>query len=308
MTTATANAVGTVRVWADMVKLSHSIFAMPFALIGAFLAGRGLTGRGVPEWGQLGLIVVCMVAARSVAMTFNRIVDAAIDARNPRTANLPLPAKALSTSAAWVMLAIAGLTFAIGCLGFFVVYRNTWPILCSGPVLLFLCGYSFTKRFTRWSHFYLGIALALSPLAAWLAINPETVGIATLLLVIAVTCWVGGFDIIYACQDIECDRREGLFSLPSRIGPARALWIARASHAASLVALIALGSVAGLGTLYAIGVGIAAVLLAVENSLVRPGDYSKINLAFFTINGVVSIALGALTIADILFVSGTSAT
>ncbi len=301
-------AVSTVRVWADMVKLSHSVFALPFALIAAFLAGRGLLDRGLPQWGQLGLIVVCMVSARSVAMTFNRIADAAIDARNPRTANRPLPAKTLSTSAAWLMLALAGVTFAIACLGFYFFYQNAWPIFCSGPVLLFLCGYSLTKRFTRWSHFYLGTALALSPLAAWLAIHPASVGMGTLLLMLAVTCWVGGFDIMYACQDIEADQREGLFSLPSRIGPAKALWIARGSHVASLAALIALGSVAELGSLYAVGVAVAAVLLAVENSLVRPGDYAKINLAFFTINGIVSIVLGALTIADIVLASGTPVT
>lgn len=298
----------TVRVWADMVKLSHSVFALPFALIAAFLAGRGLVDRGIPRWGQLGLVIICMVSARSVAMTFNRIADAGIDARNPRTASRPIPAKALSTRVAWLMLALAAVTFGIGCLGFLVFYQNAWPIFCSGPVLLFLCGYSLTKRFTRWSHFYLGTALALSPLAAWLAVHPASVGAGTLLLMLAVTGWVGGFDIIYACQDIEIDRRDGLFSLPSRIGPGKALWIARAAHAVCLLALIALGAVADLGMLYAIGVGIAGVLLIIENCLVRPGDYTRVNLAFFTLNGLVSLVLGALTIADILVASGTRAT
>ncbi len=300
-------AVNTIRVWADMVKFSHSIFAIPFALIAAFLAGRNLSGRGMPLWGQLGLIIVCMVSARSVAMTFNRIADAAIDARNPRTANRPLPAGTLSIKAAWLMLALAGVTFAVACFGFFLFYQNAWPFLCAGPVLLFLCGYSLTKRFTRWSHFYLGLALALSPLAAWLAIHPDSVGMSTLLLMLAVTCWVGGFDIIYACQDIESDRREGLFSLPSRVGPVKALWVARGAHVVCLAALIALGSVAGLGSLYGIGVAVTAVLLAIENSLVRPGEYSRVNLAFFTLNGLVGIVLSALTIADILLHSGGGA-
>ncbi|MCH9002408.1 MAG: 4-hydroxybenzoate octaprenyltransferase [Planctomycetes bacterium] len=159
-----------VRIWADMVKLSHSVFALPFALMAAFMAGRHIEGHGRPYWGQLGLVLVCMVAARSVAMTFNRIVDASLDARNPRTAMRPLPAGRLSLTAAWIMLAISTVTFGVGCLGFYVYYENTWPILLSGPVLLYLCGYSYTKRFTKWAHYYLGTAIALSPVAAWLAV------------------------------------------------------------------------------------------------------------------------------------------
>lgn len=288
------------RVWAEMVKLPHSVFALPFALIAAFLAGRNIEGRGMPYWGQLGLVLMCMVSARSVAMTFNRIVDAGIDARNPRTAQRPLPAGRLSFVAAWMMLALAAITFGAGCLGFFVFYGNTWPILLSGPVLLFLCGYSFTKRFTRWSHYYLGTALALSPAAAWLAVDPASIGVEVVWLMVAVVGWVGGFDIIYACQDLEVDRREGLYSLPSRIGPRRALWIARASHALTVIGLIAVGITAELGVVYAVGVAVAAVLLVVENALVRPGDYRRVNMAFFTINGLVSIVLGALAITDVL--------
>ncbi len=301
--TSTAN---TLRTWAEMVKLSHSVFALPFALIAAFLAGRNIVGRGMPHWGQLGLVLVCMVAARSVAMTFNRIADAAIDARNPRTATRPLPSGKLSTLAAWFMLALSAFTFGIGCFGFILFYDNAWPMLLSGPVLLYLCGYSFTKRLTKWSHFYLGTALALSPLATWLAIDPMSVGLSTVLIMAAVTCWVGGFDIIYACQDIEVDRREKLFSLPSRLGPTAALRIARLAHVSSIVALVALGVVAKLGWLYAAGVVIAAGLLAIENSLVRPGDYSKVNVAFFTLNGVVSVVLATLAIADMLLLSGTT--
>ena len=288
------------RLWADMVKLAHSVFALPFAIMSAFLAGRNIEGRGVPYAGQIGLVLICMVAARSVAMTFNRIADAQIDARNPRTASRPLPAARLTFAAAWIMLGLSALTFGAGCLGFFLFYGNTWPILLSGPVLLFLCGYSLTKRFTKWSHYYLGVALALSPAAAWLAVDPSSIGVSLLWIMGAVIGWVGGFDIIYACQDIEADRREKLFSLPSRVGPRNALWIARASHAVSLCCLIMVGVSADLGTLYAVGVAAAAVLLVVENSLVRPGDYRHVNLAFFTINGIVSIAVGALAVADVL--------
>ncbi len=289
-----------VRTWADMVKLSHSVFALPFSLMAAFLAGRNIEGRGWPYWGQLGLVLVCMVSARSVAMTFNRIVDARIDARNPRTAHRPIPAGTLSLLAAWVMLALSAVTFGIGCLGFHLFFSNIWPVLLSGPVLIFLCGYSFTKRFTKWSHYYLGAALALSPLAAWLAIDPASVGFSVVLLMLGVSAWVAGFDIIYACQDIEIDRREGLYSLPSRIGPAAALWIARLSHVTAVLALVALGFVADMGAAYAVGVALVAILLTVENSMVRPGKYEKVNLAFFTLNGILSVVLGVLAIVDIL--------
>ncbi len=295
-----ASMAGAVRTWAEMVKLSHTIFAMPFALMATFLAGRHIEGRGVPHLGQFGLILICMVAARSAAMTFNRIVDAQIDARNPRTAQRPLPAGRMTLVAAWIMFALACVTFGVGSVGFHLFFANIWPILLSGPVLLFLCGYSLTKRFTRFSHYYLGAALGLSPLAAWVAIHPASIGPATGLLVLAVTCWVAGFDIIYACQDIEVDRREGLHSLPSRIGPAKALWLARGSHVVSVACLAGLGVVADLGSVYAVGVVLAAVLLIVENGLVRVGDYSKVNMAFFTVNGVVSVVLAATAIADVL--------
>lgn len=296
-----ANVWSALRTWAEMVKLSHSVFALPFALIAAFLAGRNIEGRSWPFAGQLVLIVLCMVAARSTAMTFNRIVDAQIDARNPRTATRPLPAGKLSRVAAFAMLILSIITFGIGCVGFHIFYSNSWPILLGGPVLVYICAYSFAKRFTRWSHFILGSAIGLAPIAAWLAIHPPSIGVSALLLSAAVMCWVGGFDIIYACQDIEVDRREGLYSLPSRIGPSAALWLARAAHVGAVLALIALGRVEGLGWAYAAGVGAAAVLLVVENSLVRPGDYKHVNLAFFTVNGIVSVLLAAATITDILF-------
>lgn len=290
----------TIRIWADMVKVSHSIFALPFALIAAFLAGRHMEHTGRPEAGQLALIVLCMVAARSVAMTFNRIADASIDARNPRTSGRPLPAGRLSLTAAWMMMALSGVTFGLGCLGFFIFYDNTWPILLSGPVLVLLCGYSLTKRFTRYSHFYLGGAIAMSPVATWVAIHPSSVGLAAWTLMAIVALWIAGFDIIYACQDIAVDREEGLFSLPSRSGPTAALWVARGAHVCVVGGLIGLGIVADLGAIYAAGVVVVALLLFIENALVRAGDYSKVNLAFFTINGVVSLLLAISVIADVL--------
>jgi len=241
-----------------------------------------------------------MVSSRSVAMTFNRIVDAGIDARNPRTMTRPLPAGRLSYPAAWAMFGLSALTFGLACLGFHVWYANSWPILLSGPVLIYLCGYSFTKRFTRWSHFYLGSAIAMSPVATWLAIDPASVGLPALILMGVVTCWIGGFDIIYACQDIDVDQRDGLHSLPSRLGARAALSIARAAHVLVVLGLIWLGKVAELGTIYMAGVAIVTILLIVENSLVRSGDYRRVNVAFFTINGVVSLVLAATAITDVL--------
>jgi 4-hydroxybenzoate polyprenyltransferase len=295
-----SRAADSISIWAEMVKFSHSIFALPFALLATFLAGRTLPGRDWPHLGQVVLIIVCMVAARSVAMTFNRIVDAQIDARNPRTAGRPLPAGKLTFFAAWAMLSLALLTFGAACLGFALWYGNAWPILLAGPVVLYLGGYSYMKRLTRWTHFYLGTAIALAPAAAWLAVSPETLGAAAGLLVLAVTCWIAGFDIIYACQDIEVDRRDGLHSLPSKVGPRVALWVARGSHLVALAALVGVGIVAELGSIYYFGVSLAGVLLVVENALVRPGDYRYVNVAFFTINGLVSLVLALAGVMDLL--------
>ncbi len=292
-------AVATVRVWAEMVKLSHTVFALPFAVTAAFLAGRQMEGRGRPYWGQLGLVIVCMVAGRSVAMTFNRIVDAEIDARNPRTAGRPLPSHRLTKVAAYTMLVVSAITFGIGCLGFHMFYHNSWPILLSGPILIYLCGYSFTKRFTKWSHFYLGSAVALSPVAAWIAVHPLSLGLDALLLLAAVTCWIGGFDIIYAAQDIDVDRRDGLFSLPAAWGASKALWTARLAHALVVVCLALLGWHARLGAVYGGGVAAVAALLVLENSMIGPRDLSKAALAF-SLNGFVGIVFAAATIIDVL--------
>ena len=292
--------MASVRTWAEMIKLSHSVFALPFALTAAFLAGRNIPGLHRPHWGQLSLIILSMVAARSVAMTFNRIADARIDARNPRTHARPLPAGKLSVTAAWLFLVVCALGFALVCLLFWMCFDNPWPIRLCGPVLVYLCGYSYSKRFTRLSHFYLGSAIAFSPVAAWIAVHPASLGTPAMLLMVAVALWIAGFDIIYACQDLEVDRAEGLHSLPSRLGAGPALWIARICHLFTVVLLTALAGAAGLGWVYLIGVAIVAVLLVVENGLVKPHDFSRVNVAFFTLNGVVSLVLGALAIADIL--------
>lgn len=292
-------ALKTMRTWGEMVRFSHSVFALPFAVMAAFLAGRGLPG-GRPTVGQLLLVVSCMVFARSAAMTFNRIADFAIDARNPRTAGRPMQSGAISKPAAWAFFVLASAGFVVACAGFWWLDGNAWPIALAAPVLAYLCFYSYTKRFTRWSHFVLGSAIAISPAAAWIAVNPATLGWPAAILVAAVTLWIGGFDVIYACQDIEIDRREGLHSLPSRLGPGSALWIARAAHGTTVALLVALGAVCELGWLYVAGVIAVAALLLIENLLVRADDFSRVNLAFFTINGVVSLLLGAVAVADVL--------
>lgn len=290
------------RTWAEMIKLAHSVFALPFALMAAFLAGRHLSA-GHPSFVHLMLIVICMVAARSAAMTYNRIVDAAIDARNPRTANRPLPAGELSMAGAWTFLALAVLTYAIGCFSFYFLLDNRWPMLLGAPVLAYICAYSYAKRFTRWAHFFLGSAIALSPVAAWIAVDPQSLGLTAVLLAGAVTLWIGGFDIIYACQDIDVDRRDGLHSIPAKLGPAAALTITRIAHAIVVTLLVTIGASESLGWLYFAGVVIVAVLLIVENLAVSPTDFSKVNLAFFTVNGIVSLIMGACAITDILIIA-----
>lgn len=293
-----------VALWAGMIKLHHSVFALPFALIAAFLAGRERPS-GYPGVWQLGLVVICMVAARSAAMTFNRIVDARIDARNPRTANRPMPAGTISMAQAVAFFVTCCLAFIAACGAFLWLDGNAWPAILGVPVLIYLCFYSYTKRFTRWSHFVLGSAIALSPPAAWLAIHPASIGWPAIVLLGVVTCWIGGFDIIYACQDAEFDRREGLHSLPARLGIGKALWIARAAHAVTVVLLASLIPLSSLGWLYAAGVAAVAALLLIENLLVHADDLSRVGLAFFTINGIVSLVLGACAIGDIVVRHGT---
>jgi 4-hydroxybenzoate polyprenyltransferase len=244
------------------------------------------------------LVAACMVAGRSVAMTFNRIVDATFDARNPRTAGRAIPAGEISRGQAVLFLVGAAVIFVVCCGGFRHFYGNVWPIVLSLPVLGYLCLYSYAKRFTRWSHFLLGSAIALSPAAAWLAIDPASIGWPAVVLTAAVALWIAGFDIIYACQDVEVDRREGLHSLPARVGIGKALWISRLAHLGTVALLAAMAPLAGLGWLYGVGVAGVALLLVIEQGLVRADDLSRVNVAFFTVNGLISMLLAGLTIID----------
>jgi 4-hydroxybenzoate polyprenyltransferase len=286
---------GRIALFARDIKLSHSVFALPFALLSTFLAARGW-----PAIGQLGLIVLCMVTARTVAMASNRLLDAELDRLNPRTAGRAIPSARLSRRFVGFVLGICAAGFIATTALFGLAYDNWLPLILAVPVLAFVAAYPLLKRFTQLCHYYLGAALALAPICAWIAIT-GTISAPPLLMAGAVLCWTAGFDIIYACQDYACDVRQGLFSIPSRIGIARALWVSRLTHAVSLSMLVSLGWAASppLGWLYGMGVACCAVLLIVEHSLVKPEDLSKVGLAFFTVNGIISVVLGALGIIDV---------
>jgi 4-hydroxybenzoate polyprenyltransferase len=285
--------------FADDIKIHHTVFAMPFALLATFLAAGGM-----PRAGVLLLILVCMVTARTVAMSANRLLDAKLDAINPRTARRAIPSGRLSMTFFAIAVAVCSVIFLVATVGFWRFYHNPWPLIFSVPVLVFVSAYPLLKRFTRLCHYYLGMALALAPVCAWAAVK-GTIELPPLLIAAAVICWTAGFDIIYACQDYAVDVQCGLFSVPSKLGIGGALWVARITHVFSVAALVALGlSTPRLGALYFIGVGLAAVLLLIEHSLVKENDLSKVGLAFFTLNGIISLALGTLGILDVLLRRG----
>jgi 4-hydroxybenzoate polyprenyltransferase len=242
-----------------------------------------------------------MVTARTIAMAVNRLLDARLDALNPRTARRAIPGGVLSRSFYRAIVVLCGLVFFAGCAGFYVLYRNPWPLALSAPVLAFLSAYPLLKRFTRLCHYYLGAALALAPVCAWLAVR-SSLAAPPLLMAGAVLCWTAGFDIIYACQDYRSDVECGIFSVPSRLGIGRALWVSRITHLMAAAFLVALACSASppLGTLYFIGVVIAVALGIVEHAMVRAGDLSRVGLAFFTVNGIISMLLGTLGIIDVL--------
>lgn len=280
---------GKIAIILEMIKFSHTVFALPFAVMSAFLAAGGM-----PSVRKLFWIVMCMVGARSAAMSFNRIVDAGYDAQNPRTSGRAIPAGKLTRAeTAAFMLVMTGLFL-------FSAYMLSWlAFMLSPAALVVIFGYSYTKRFTDYSHFVLGLALGIAPVGAWIAIKEEFHPIA-LLLGLAVVLWTAGFDLIYACQDIESDRRTGLRSLSKRLGPTGALVLSAILHAAMIGVLIAILYAAQLGKVFFGGIFLVAALLAYEHSIVKPNDLSRIDAAFFNVNGAVSIILMALTIADIM--------
>ena len=270
-----------IRVVLEMIKFEHSVFALPFALVGALLAARA--GGGLPTWRQILWIVVAMVGARSAAMTMNRIADIEFDRRNPRTQSRALPTGELSVAFAWVFTLAASAVLVIA-----AWQLNPLALKLSPIALVVLFFYSYTKRFTTWSHFVLGFCLGMSPAAAWIAIR-GSLDWRMLVLCAAVTLWVGGFDVLYACQDVEFDKAAGLHSIPKKFGIARALWAARAAHVVMVALLAWLAWSFQLAWPAWAGIAVVAALLGYEHSLVKPNDLSKINAAFFTVNGYISL-------------------
>jgi 4-hydroxybenzoate polyprenyltransferase len=281
-----------VRQFLELVRFSHTLFALPFALLSAWLAWQTTLFRLQDLIG----ILLCMVFARSAAMSFNRLVDRDLDAENPRTAGRHLPAGLLSVRSVAAFTLVNCLLFVASTVLFF---PNRWPLILSVPVLLFLLGYSYAKRFTSWCHYWLSAALMLAPIAAWIAIT-GTLTWTPVWIAAAVFFWVGGFDVIYACQDADFDRQRSLNSLPARWGIRPALRIARLSHLGTVACLFALWHVAELGPVFLSGIIVVTLLLAYEHWLVRTEqlDLDRVNVAFFQVNAVISLGLLAVAILD----------
>ncbi|MGD9590313.1 MAG: UbiA-like polyprenyltransferase [Pyrinomonadaceae bacterium] len=266
-----------------MIKFEHTLFALPFAFLGAILAANGL-----PTLWQVLWITVAMVGARSAAMTFNRIADRDIDAANPRTAAREIPSGKLTVEFAWVFLAVS--------VGIFITaaYMLNWLAFVLSPIaLISVLGYSYAKRFTAWAHFFLGWALAISPSAAWIAVRGTIDSEVPLLLSLFVLMWTAGFDVLYACQDHDFDKRAGLRSIPARFGVKNALWIARLFHFQAFLVLLILYAASGLAWPAIAGVAAVGALLAYQHTIVKPNDLSRMNAAFFTTNAFVSVILFA---------------
>ena len=277
------------RVTLEMIKWEHSIFALPFAFCGAMLAANG-----IPSTHQITWIIVAMVSARSAAMAFNRLADASIDAANPRTRTRAIPAGHLSSGFVFSFTLVSCAIFILA-----ASQLNRLTLALSPVALAVVLLYSYTKRLTRWSHLVLGLALGIAPAAAWIAVR-GALDARILLLTAAVTFWVGGFDVLYACQDYEFDCAAGLHSVPRYVGIAHSLWIARGFHLLMLGLLIALLTAFHLGATALLGVAAVACLLAYEHSLVKANDLSRLNAAFFTMNGVISVVFFAFVAADLL--------
>jgi 4-hydroxybenzoate polyprenyltransferase len=290
-------------VFFDLIKFAHSVFALPFALIATFWAIRttGISPVSADGLGRLGLILACMVLARTWAMTFNRLIDRRFDAANPRTAKRPSVTGAVSLNFMRGTLAVCVILFFAATAGFWLLYHNPWPLILAIPVLGWLAAYSLTKRFTALCHFWLGISLGLAPVSAWIAIAgtpADARGLTILLLGVGVMFWVAGFDILYALQDENIDRSEKLHSIPAAVGRGKAIVISRLCHLLTAAAFLAVGLTGHFHALFWIGYAAAVLLLVIEQSLVSARDISRINLAFMTANGLIGIVFGAMAIAD----------
>jgi len=282
--------LGKIKIYLEMIKFQHSIFALPFAYLGAFLAEMK-----PPEPGTLFWITLAMVGARSFGMTLNRLIDTEIDRRNPRTSERALPKGLLSVSNVILFSIISMSIFLLSVYNLAPICRYLWPVVIIPFVI-----YPYTKRFTWLSHFVLGFCLGMAPVGAWIAVT-NTFSLEPFIIGAAVVFWVSGFDIFYAIQDIEFDRKHGLFSIPARFGINRSLKLTKVLHGLSIFLLILLGINLKLGLFYYIGLTVAAILLAYENIIIKPNDLSRLNLAFFTMNGFVSIILFCFVAVEVIF-------
>jgi 4-hydroxybenzoate polyprenyltransferase len=281
------------KIFLEMIKFEHTLFALPFAFMGAVLSSVYVFDR-LPTWSELGWITLAMIGARTAAMGLNRVIDQTIDAKNPRTEKRAIPAGLLSSLEVWLFIV---LSFVL----LFVATSNLDPLSMKLlPIaVIFLVGYSYTKRFTWACHIILGLTIGLAPLGAWVAITGQ-IDLTAMVFYIAIALWTAGFDVLYACQDMEHDRKEGLYSIPARFGINRALWIARAFHTLTAAGLFSLIWLADLSWFYMIGMIVAYIILFYEHRLVSPNDLSRLNTAFFTLNGVLSIVVFTFTVVDLV--------
>ncbi|SEB64365.1 UbiA-like polyprenyltransferase [Paenibacillus sp. GP183] len=284
-----------IKIFLEMIKFEHTVFALPFAFMGAILGSVVITGH-MPSWIQIGWITLAMIGARTAAMSLNRVIDRVIDKKNPRTANRAIPAGLLSTRQVllYIILSFALLIWATMHLS--ILSMKLLPI-----AVFLLVFYSYTKRFTWTCHFILGLTLGLAPLGGWVAVTGSISG-ASLVFYLTIVCWSTGFDLIYACQDVDFDRKEGLYSFPSRFGIAASLYTARILHILTAVGLITLFFMTNLSLWYLLGLVIAYLILFYEHKLVSPKDLSKLNTAFFTMNGILSTVVFAFTLLDLVLV------
>jgi 4-hydroxybenzoate polyprenyltransferase len=281
------------KVFLEMIKFEHTLFALPFAYMGAIL-GSMVLNDALPDWAQIGWITVAMVGARSAAMGLNRVIDKVIDAKNPRTAGRAIPAGLLSSKEVLLFIVISLVLLFIATSQLNKLCMELLPI-----AVFFLVIYSYTKRFTWACHLILGLTIALAPLGGWVAVTGK-IDIVSLVFYFTVAFWTAGFDVIYACQDIEFDRKEGLYSIPSRFGIPKALFLAKLFHVLTAIGFMSLYFLTDLSWVYFIGIIVAYLILIYEHRLVSPKDLSKLNTAFFTMNGVLSVLMFTFTLIDLV--------
>jgi 4-hydroxybenzoate polyprenyltransferase len=285
--------VNKIKIFLEMIKFEHTVFALPFAFMGAVL-GSVVTFNELPGWGEIGWIILAMVGARSAAMGLNRVIDKAIDQKNPRTSGRAIPAGLLSSKEVILFIIVSLVLLSVAASQLHPLAFQLMPI-----AVFFLVMYSYTKRFTWFCHIILGLTIGLAPLGGWVAITGD-INLTAIVFYLTVSFWTAGFDIVYACQDIEFDRKQGLYSIPSHFGLTKALLFAKVCHVLTAVGLFSLMFLAELSWWYLIGILIAYVILMYEHRLVSPYDLSKLNTAFFTMNGILSVIIFSFTLLDLL--------